>query len=99
VSERMEHADVGAEVATFYTMYNRDKVGKYHLQVCTTTPCMLRDSDSIMKAITEHLGITPGHTTEDGVFTFSEVECLGACVNGNFAYLLRAIITFRPPVR
>jgi len=69
------------EVATFYTMYNRDKVGKYHLQVCTTTPCMLQDSSAIMKAITEHLGITPGHTTEDGVFTFSEVECLGACVN------------------
>ena len=63
-------------------MHNRDPVGKYHLQVCTTTPCMLCNSDAIMKAITEKLGITPGHTTEDGIFTFSEVECLGACVNG-----------------
>ncbi|KAI5788489.1 putative NADH-ubiquinone oxidoreductase 24 kDa subunit, mitochondrial [Geopyxis carbonaria] len=69
------------EVATFYTMYNRDPVGKYHIQVCTTTPCMLCDSDSVMNAIKEHLNITPGHTTEDGIFTFSEVECLGACVN------------------
>lgn len=70
------------EVATFYTMYNRDPVGKYHLQVCTTTPCMLCNSDAVMKAIESHLGITPGHTTPDGIFTFSEVECLGACVNG-----------------
>jgi NADH dehydrogenase (ubiquinone) flavoprotein 2 len=71
------------EVATFYTMYARDPVGKYHLQVCTTTPCMLCNSDEVMEAIQSHLGITPGHTTKDGIFTFSEVECLGACVNGN----------------
>ena len=70
------------EVATFYTMYDRDPVGKFHIQVCTTTPCMLCNSDSVMEAVQKHLGITPGHTTEDGVFTFSEVECLGACVNG-----------------
>ncbi|KAI4164858.1 MAG: hypothetical protein LQ342_001491 [Letrouitia transgressa] len=71
------------EVATFYTMYNRDPVGRFHLQVCTTTPCQLGGcgSDKIMKAIEDHLGNTPGHTTSDGVFTFSEVECLGACVN------------------
>lgn len=69
------------EVASFYTMYNRNPVGKFHLQVCTTTPCQLCNSDSIMKAIGDHLGIKPGHTTEDGIFTFSEVECLGACVN------------------
>ncbi|KAL4910324.1 hypothetical protein BDW74DRAFT_144874 [Aspergillus multicolor] len=71
------------EVATFYTMYNRDPVGKYFVQLCTTTPCQLGGcgSDKIVKAITEHLGITPGHTTEDGLFTFIEVECLGACVN------------------
>lgn len=89
------------EVATFYTMYNRDPVGKWHLQVCTTvgwksmqrveqvlirglqTPCQLGGcgSDKIVKAIKDHLGITPGHTTEDGLFTFVEVECLGACVN------------------
>ncbi|CUS10982.1 unnamed protein product [Tuber aestivum] len=70
------------EVATFYTMYNRDPVGKYHLQVCTTTPCMLCDSDSVMQAVEKFLGVKPGHTTQDGIFTFSEVECLGACVNG-----------------
>ncbi|KAK6543028.1 NADH:ubiquinone oxidoreductase 24 [Orbilia ellipsospora] len=69
------------EVASFYTMYNRNPVGKFHLQVCTTTPCQLCNSDSIMKAIQDHLGIKPGHTTKDGIFTFSEVECLGACVN------------------
>ncbi|EPS37779.1 hypothetical protein H072_8391 [Dactylellina haptotyla CBS 200.50] len=69
------------EVASFYTMYNRNPVGKFHLQVCTTTPCQLCNSDSIMKAIEDHLGIKPGHSTKDGIFTFSEVECLGACVN------------------
>ncbi|KIW03099.1 NADH-ubiquinone oxidoreductase 24 kDa subunit, mitochondrial [Verruconis gallopava] len=69
------------EVATFYTMYNRTPVGKYHVQCCTTTPCMLRNSDSIMKAIEDHLGIHPGQTTKDGLFTFTEVECLGACAN------------------
>ncbi|KAH8704774.1 NADH-ubiquinone oxidoreductase 24 kDa subunit precursor [Talaromyces proteolyticus] len=71
------------EVATFYTMYNRDPVGKYFVQVCTTTPCQLGGcgSDKIVDAITKHLGITPGHTTEDNLFTFIEVECLGACVN------------------
>ncbi|PWY68637.1 putative NADH-ubiquinone dehydrogenase 24 kDa subunit [Aspergillus heteromorphus CBS 117.55] len=71
------------EVATFYTMYNREPVGKYFVQLCTTTPCQLGGcgSTKIVEAITEHLGITPGHTTKDGLFTFVEVECLGACVN------------------
>lgn len=69
------------EVATFYTMYNKNPMGKYHLQVCTTTPCQLCNSDSIMEAVTSHLGIQPGQTTPDGLFTLSEVECLGACVN------------------
>jgi NADH dehydrogenase (ubiquinone) flavoprotein 2 len=69
------------EVATFYTMYNRSPIGKYHLQVCTNTPCQLCNSDSIMEAVTSHLNIKPGQTTEDGLFTLSEVECLGACVN------------------
>ncbi|XP_063088037.1 NADH dehydrogenase [ubiquinone] flavoprotein 2, mitochondrial isoform X3 [Cavia porcellus] len=69
------------EVATFYTMYNRKPVGKYHIQVCTTTPCMLRDSDSILEAIQKKLGIKVGETTPDKLFTLIEVECLGACVN------------------
>ncbi|TKC46820.1 hypothetical protein EI555_010172 [Monodon monoceros] len=69
------------EVATFYTMYNRKPVGKYHVQVCTTTPCMLRNSDSILEAIQKKLGIKVGETTPDKLFTLIEVECLGACVN------------------
>ncbi|KAF2996487.1 hypothetical protein E8E13_005167 [Curvularia kusanoi] len=69
------------EVATFYTMYNRTPVGKYHVQVCTTTPCMLRNSDSVMKACEDTLGIHHGQTTKDGLFTMTEVECLGACAN------------------
>lgn len=69
------------ETCTFYTMFNREPLGKYHLQVCTTTPCMLRDSTSIRKAIESHLGIHAGESTADGLFTLTEVECLGACVN------------------
>jgi NADH dehydrogenase (ubiquinone) flavoprotein 2 len=71
------------EVATFYTMYNREPVGTFFVQVCTTTPCMLGGcgSDKIMKAIEQELGIHSGHMTEDGVFSLLEVECLGACVN------------------
>ncbi len=71
------------EVATFYTMYNRQPVGQFHLQVCTTSPCMLGGvgSDVIVKAMEDYLGIHPGQTTEDGLFTLVEVECLGACVN------------------
>ncbi|KAF1816199.1 hypothetical protein P152DRAFT_454453 [Eremomyces bilateralis CBS 781.70] len=69
------------EVATFYTMYNRNPVGKYHVQVCTTTPCQLCDSDAVMQAVESELGIHHGQTTADGLFTFTEVECLGACAN------------------
>lgn len=98
------------EVASFYTMYNRTPVGKFHVQACTTvcslsfargsftslliksavadcsfpqTPCQLGGcgSDVIVKAIKEHLGIKQGETTPDGLFTFLEVECLGACAN------------------
>ena len=69
------------EVATFYTMYNHKPIGKHHVQVCGTTPCWLRGSDDIMKACKSHLGIEKGQTTDDGMFTLSEVECAGACVN------------------
>ncbi|KAH8121426.1 hypothetical protein ACSS6W_004568 [Trichoderma asperelloides] len=71
------------EVASFYTMYNRTPVGKFFVQACTTTPCQLGGcgSDVIVKAIKNHLGIKQGETTKDGLFTFIEVECLGACVN------------------
>lgn len=68
------------EVATFYTMYNMKPVGKYHVQLCGTTPCMLRGSEDVMRACSD-MGIKKGEVTEDGLFTLTEVECLGACVN------------------
>jgi NADH-quinone oxidoreductase E subunit len=70
------------EVATFYLMYNTKPVGNYHLQVCTTTPCWLRGSDEIVAACKKVSGIKDfGQSSEDGLFTMTEVECLGACVN------------------
>jgi len=67
------------EVATFYSMYNLKPVGKYMFEVCQTGPCMLNGSDDIIKYIGEKLGIKPGETTNDGMFTLKTVECLGAC--------------------
>jgi len=67
------------EVATFYSMYNLKPVGKYMFEVCQTGPCMLNGSDDIVKYIYEKLGIKPGETTSDGMFTLKTVECLGAC--------------------
>ncbi|MEW5316560.1 MAG: hypothetical protein WDW38_007927 [Sanguina aurantia] len=69
------------EVATFYTMFNRTKIGKYHVMVCGTTPCRLNGAQHIEKALTSHLGIHVGETTKDGMFTLGEMECMGACVN------------------
>jgi NADH-quinone oxidoreductase subunit E len=70
------------EVATFYFMFNTKPIGTYLLQVCTTTPCWLRGSDEVTAACREATGIKGwGETSEDGVFTMTEVECLGACVN------------------
>lgn len=68
------------EVASFYTMYNLAPVGRFHVQVCGTTPCQLRGSDDIMRACKD-LGLRKGANTSDGLFTLSEVECLGACAN------------------
>ena len=67
------------EVATFYSMYNLKPVGKYMFEVCQTGPCMLRGSDDIIAYISQTLGIKPGETTTDGMFTLKTVECLGAC--------------------
>jgi NADH-quinone oxidoreductase subunit E len=67
------------EVATFYSMYNLKPVGKHMFEVCQTGPCMLNGSDDIIKYIYDKLGIKPGETTEDGMFTLKTVECLGAC--------------------
>lgn len=69
------------EVATFYTMFNLKPIGRHHVQVCTNLPCWLRGSDDIVATCRKTLGVGPGETTEDGGFTVSEVECLGACVN------------------
>ncbi|GAA5824600.1 hypothetical protein JCM11251_000491 [Rhodosporidiobolus azoricus] len=71
------------EVASFYTMFNREPVGEHFVQICTTTPCMLGGcgSDKIVEAITSHLGVGLGETTKDNKFTLLEVECLGACSN------------------
>lgn len=66
------------EVATFYTMYNLVPVGKFHVQVCGTTPCMLRGSDDILAACAKR-GMRKGHTTNDGLWTLTEVECMGNC--------------------
>jgi NADH-quinone oxidoreductase subunit E len=66
------------EVATFYTMYNLAPVGRYHVQVCGTTPCMLRGSDDVMAAC-KNKGLIKGKTTPDGLFTLTEVECMGNC--------------------
>jgi NADH-quinone oxidoreductase subunit E len=68
------------EVATFYTMFNLSPVGRFHVQVCGTTPCMLRGSDEVFDSCFAR-GLKKGHTTEDGLFTLTEVECLGACAN------------------
>jgi NADH dehydrogenase (ubiquinone) flavoprotein 2 len=69
------------EVATFYSMYNLAPVGKYLVQMCTTTPCMLCGSGDIVKTCESELGVHTGESTNDGMFTIVEVECLGACVN------------------
>ena len=68
------------EVATFYTMFNLAPVGRYHVQVCGTTPCMLAGSDDVFAACKNH-GLAKGKTTPDGLFTLTEVECLGVCAN------------------
>ncbi|GJE97952.1 NAD(P)H-dependent oxidoreductase subunit E [Phanerochaete sordida] len=70
------------EVATFYTMFNREPIGEHFVQVCTTTPCMLRGAYDILDTVCKDLGgIKPGETTKDGKFTVIEVECQGACSN------------------
>ena len=69
------------EIASFYTMYNLKPVGKWHLQLCGTTPCWLKGSDDILRAIYDTIKLKPNETTNNGEFTLTPVECLGACVN------------------
>ena len=68
------------EVATFYTMFNLAPVGQHFVQLCGTTPCMLRGAEDLKKVCREKIG-APGHVTKDGKFSWMEVECLGACCN------------------
>jgi len=69
------------EVATFYSMYNLSPVGKYHIEVCSTTPCMLRGSQKILETCKKNLNLNVGDVSEDKLVSLGEVECLGACVN------------------
>ena len=69
------------EIATFYSMFNLEPVGKNFVQICRTTPCWLRGSEKLTKAAKEFSGCNLGETTKDKKFTFVEVECLGACCN------------------
>ena len=66
-------------VASFYTMYHKKPVGRFHLQVCTNVPCMLRGSDDIVGCLEKRLGISFGETTPNGKFSMEEVECLASC--------------------
>ncbi len=68
------------EVATFYTMYNLVPVGRFHVQVCGTTPCMLRGSDDLLAACKKR-GMHKGHNSDDGLWTLTEVECMGNCAS------------------
>ena len=75
------------EVATFYSMYDTQKVGKVKLEVCRTGPCMIEGAEKIISYIEKKLGIKEGETTSDGIFTLKAVECLGAC---GYAPMLQA---------
>ncbi|MBO7072090.1 MAG: NAD(P)H-dependent oxidoreductase subunit E [Acetobacter sp.] len=83
IAKRLEMAPIRVyEVASFYTMFNKRPIGRYHLQVCTTTPCWLRGSDEVVSTCKRETGINHfGETSADGLFTLTEVEFLGACAN------------------
>ena len=99
------------EVATFYSMFNLEPVGRHYVQLCGTTPCMLRGAEHIKAVLRKRVG-EPDHVTADGLFSWSEVECLGACCNApmvqinddyyedltpeNFAKLLDDLAAGRP---
>jgi len=88
VAELLDMAPIRVyEVATFYTMFNLKRGGRHYVQVCTTTPCWLRGSDEVLETCMSHLGVKPGETTDDGMFTLVEVECLAACVNAPVAQI------------
>ena len=76
----MSHIRV-MEIATFYSMFNLEPIGKYFVQICRTTPCWLRGSDKLVNVANEITGCDNGSTSDDNKFTVVEVECLGACCN------------------
>ena len=67
------------EVISFYPMYHVERVGRFHLNVCTNLPCCLQGARGLVRAIEKHLDLGPGEITEDGLFSYGEVECLGSC--------------------
>jgi NADH-quinone oxidoreductase subunit E len=67
------------EVFTFYTMYNKQKIGKYHIQICRTLSCMLNGAEELTAHLCKELNVKLNQVTADGRFTVSEVECLGSC--------------------
>jgi NADH-quinone oxidoreductase subunit E len=69
------------EVTTFYNMYNQQPAGRFKLNVCTNLPCQLRDGVTALKHLENKLGVTMGGTTDDGMFTLQQSECLGACAD------------------
>lgn len=73
------------ELATFYSMYNLSPIGKFHIEVCTTTPCMLRGAEKILENCKKNLNLNIGEISENKMFSIIEVECLGACVNAPIA--------------
>ena len=82
IASKLDMAEIRVlEVATFYTMFNLKPVGQFFLQACTTTPCWLRGSDELMRAIQDRYQISSGERSACGRFSLLEVECLGACVN------------------
>lgn len=88
VADMIGMPDIRAlEVASFYTMFHLAPVGRHVVQLCRTTPCWLRGSDAVRDACRRALGVEPGETTADGLFTLLEVECLGACVNAPVAQI------------
>ena len=70
------------EVATFYSMYNLNPVGKYFIQVCTTTPCMIRGANKIIEVCKKKISQNQNELSQNNIASWTEVECLGACVNG-----------------
>lgn len=82
IAELLEVAPIRVyEVATFYSMFNRQKMGKLHVMVCGTTPCRLRGAQDIEAALEKYMGVKKFETTKCGTFTLGEMECMGCCVN------------------